>query len=297
MIRFTALLAIIVMALFGSAVALAEEPDATYKVEPGASVTFVTPPLSLADRQNCEGTEQTLDRSTNRCVYGAQSDFQRTVCRGPFTYSLPVDYGKLDPDVPDGPNNSIVRPNGARWTVTIPGETQIGEVFTIVINIEGVHDIYSKNFYGSVETPWSLVSRGAGCRLTKTVEVEVVAPWPPPQPSSVFRRLNIVDTVLVAVEVEVVEPTLKADAAKEAHTDTAALQSAQASRPVAGSGDYVPPSLNRCTVVEVSSPSPNPVKPNTTGYMSWCGDLGEYAPNGKRLADLCAQANVDCRRY
>ena len=99
MIRLTALLAIIVMALFGSAVAMAEEPDATYKVEPGASVTFVTPPLSLADRQNCEGAEQTLDRSTNRCVYGAQSDFvadsmprcrSPTVCPWTMENSTPI---------------------------------------------------------------------------------------------------------------------------------------------------------------------------------------------------------------
>ena len=255
MIRLTALLAIIVMALFGSAVALAEEPDANYNVEPGASVTFVTPPLSLADRHNCEGAEQTLDRSTNRCVYGAQSDFQRTVCRGPFTYSLPVDYGKLDPDVPD---NSIVRPNGARWTVTIPGDSQIGEVVTVTILIEGVMDVYHDASDDGIE----LVTQGAECALTRTIDIQVGAP--------------------------------AAD-----HVDAPLLAAAQAGRPVASSDDYVPPSLNRCMVVQLnrSSPINEHDKTNSRGSMSWCGDLGEYAPNGRRLADLCAEAKVSCRQY
>ena len=252
MIRFTALLAIIV-ALFGSAVAMAEEPDANYNVEPGASVTFVTPPLSLADRHNCEGAEQTLDRSTNRCVYGAQSDFQRTVCRGPFTYSLPVDYGKLDPDVPD---NSIVRPNGARWTATIPGDSQIGEVVTVTILIEGVMDVYHDTSDDGIE----LVTQGAECALTRTIDIQVGAP--------------------------------AAD-----HVDAVPLAAAQAGRPVASSGDYVPPNTNRCMVVQISSQRSSGTKPDNTGSMSWCGDLGEYAPNGRRLADLCAEAKVSCRQY
>ena len=252
MIRLTALLAIIV-ALFGSAVAMAEEPDANYNVEPGASVTFVTPPLSLADRHNCEGAEQTLDRSTNRCVYGAQSDFQRTVCRGPFTYSLPVDYGKLDPDVPD---NSIVRPNGARWTVTIPGDSQIGEVVTVTILIEGVMDVYHDASDDGIE----LVTQGAECALTRTIDIQVGAP--------------------------------AAD-----HVDAVPLAAAQAGRPVASSGDYVPPNTNRCMVVQISSQRSSGTKPDNTGSMSWCGDLGEYAPNGRRLADLCAEAKVSCRQY
>ena len=252
MIRLTALLAIIV-ALFGSAVAMAEEPDANYNVEPGASVTFVTPPLSLADRHNCEGAEQTLDRSTNRCVYGAQSDFQRTVCRGPFTYSLPLNYGKFDPDVPD---NSIVRPNGARWTVTIPGDSQIGEVVTVTILIEGVMDVYHDTSDDGIE----LVTQGAECALTRTIEVQVGAP--------------------------------AAD-----HVDAVPLAAAQAGRPVASSGDYVPPNTNRCMVVQISSQRSSGTKPDNTGSMSWCGDLGEYAPNGRRLADLCAEAKVSCRQY
>ena len=270
MIRFPALLAIIVLALFGSAVAMAEEPDATYEVKPGASVTFATPSLSYADRLDCEETFASLghhlqrpNAANTRCEYGAtatstQRNLQRTACRGPFTYSLPVNYGKLDPDVPDSARNVIVRPNGARWTVAVPDETQIGEVFRVRITIEGVQDIYFNNIHDG----FKLSTRGAGCTLTKSVEVEVVAP-----------RAN--------------------------YQDTAALQSARASRPVASSGDYVPPSLNRCTVVQFnrSSPRNQHDKPNSTSSMSWCGDLGEYAPNGRRLEDLCAEADVDCRRY
>ena len=120
MIRFTALLAVVVLALFGSSVALAEEPGATYNVKPGASVTFVTPSLSYADRLDCEERfasqghflQKPTDANT-RCEYGAtettgQRNLQRTACRGPFTYSLPVNYGKLDPDMPDSATNVIV---------------------------------------------------------------------------------------------------------------------------------------------------------------------------------------------
>ena len=270
MIRFTALLAVVVLALFGSSVALAEEPGATYNVKPGASVTFVTPSLSYADRLDCEERfasqghflQQPNDANT-RCEYGAtettgQRNLQRTACRGPFTYSLPVNYGKLDPDMPDSATNVIVRPNGARWTVAVPDETQVGEVFRVTITIEGVHDIYFNNIHDG----FKLSSRGAGCTLTKTVEVEVVAP-----------TAN--------------------------HRDAAPLAAAQAGRPVASSGDYVPPNTNRCTVVQFNRPHPTNQhdKPNSTSYMSWCGDLGEYAPNGRRLEDLCAEADVDCRRY
>ena len=272
MIRFTALIAIIVMALFGSSVALAEEPDATYKVRPGRSVTFVTPSLSYADRLDCEerfggdGHHLQKPNSANtRCEYGAtetstRRNLQRTACRGPFTYSLPFNYGKLDPDVPDSARNVIVRPNGARWTVAVPDETQIGEVFRVTITIEGVNDIYFNNIHDGFQ----LSSRGAGCTLAKTVEVEV---------SAGSERAASVDR------------------------DAAPLAAARAGRPVASSGDYVPPNKNRCTVVQFNRPTPGNNKPRSTSSMSWCGDFGEYAPNGRRLADLCAEADVDCRRY
>ena len=261
MIRLTALLAIIVMALFGSAVALAEEPDATYKVRPGRSVTFVTPPLSFADRLDCEerfaSDGHHLQRVVGtKCSYGATEtrttrNLERTACRGPFTYSLPLNYG------------GVVRPNGTRWTVSVPVDTQVGEVFTVTITIEGVHDIYFNNAHDG----YHLSSRGAGCTLTKTVDVEVVAPT--------------------------------ARSSSTNHKDTAPLAGAQAGRPVASSDDYVPPSLNRCMVVQFnrSSPRHQTDMTNSRGSMSWCGDLGEYAPNGRRLEDLCAEANVDCRRY
>ncbi len=270
MIRFTALLAVVVLALFGSSVALAEEPDATYNVKPGVSVTFVTPPLSSADRLDCEilfasqgHFLQKPNSANTRCEYGAtetstRRNLQRTACRGPFTYSLPFNYGKLDPDVPDSARNVIVRPNGARWTVAVPDETQIGEVFRVTITIEGVNDIYFNNIHDGFQ----LSSRGAGCTLTKTVEVEVIAP-----------TAN--------------------------HRDAASLAAARAARPVASSGDYVPPNTNRCTVVQFNRPHPTSQhdKRSSTSSMSWCGDLGEYAPNGRRLEDLCAEADVDCRRY
>ena len=247
-----------------------EPPDATYTVTPGASRTFSTPPLSYADRLDCpekfaSGGHylQRLNGAGTRCEYGAtettgQRNLQRTVCRAPFTYSLPVNYGKLDPDVPNSPTNIIVRPNGARWTVSVPDETQVGEVFIITITIEGVHDIYFNNIHDGFQ----LSSRGAGCTLTKTVEVEVVEP-----------RANLEDTVPLAA--------------------------ARAGRPVASSGDYVPPNTNRCTVVQFNRPSPRHQhdKPNSTSFMSWCGDLGEYAPNGAKMVDMCAAADVDCRRY
>ena len=262
--------------LFGSSVALAEEPDATYEVKPGSSVTFVTPPLSYADRLDCPETFasgghylQKPNSANTRCEYGAtettgQRNLQRTVCRGPFTYSLPVNYGKLDPDKPDSARNVVVRPNGARWTVSVPDETQIGEVFTVTITIEGVHDIYFNNIHDGFQ----LSSRGAGCTLTKTVEVEVVG-------------------------------DLRARSASSNHRDAAPLAAARAGRPVASSGDYVPPSLSRCTIVQFnrSSLTNQHDKPNSTSSMSWCGDLGEYAPNGEQLTDLCAQADVDCRTY
>ena len=174
-------------------------------------------------------------------------NLERTACRGPFTYSLPVNYG------------GIVRPNGARWTVTVPDDTQVGEVFTVTITIEGVHDIYFDN----LNDGYHLSSRGAGCTLTKTVEVEVVEP-----------RANLEDTVPLAA--------------------------ARAGRPVASSGDYVPPNTSRCTVVQFNRPSPRHHqhdKTSSTSFMSWCGDLGEYAPNGAKMVDLCAAADVDCRRY
>ena len=284
--RTTAVLAVMAMALFGSAVtlaavfaatvlfggsvALAEEPDRTYTVTPGSSTTFATPPLSYADRLDCAEEFATgghylqkPNSANTRCTYGAtetngQRNLQRTVCRGPFTYSLPVNYGKLDPDVPDSARNKIVRPNGARWTVSVPDDTRIGEVFTITIAIEGVHDIYFNNIHDGFQ----LSSRGAGCTLTKTVEVEVVEP-----------RAN--------------------------HQDTTPLATARANRPVASSGDYVPPNTSRCTVVQFNRPSPRHQhdKTNSTSFMSWCGDLGEYAPNGAKMVDLCAAADVDCRRY
>ena len=276
MIRFTALLAIIVMALFGSAVALAEEPDATYKVRPGRSVTFVTPPLSFADRLDCEerfaSDGHHLQRVVGtKCSYGATEtrttrNLERTACRGPFTYSLPLNYGKLDPDAPDSARNVIVRPNGARWTVAVPDETQIGEVFRVTILIEGVNDIYFKRF-NNPDQDFELSSRGAGCNLTKTVDVEVVAPT--------------------------------ARSSSTNHKDTAPLAGARAAAKNASPDSYIPPNRNRCTVVQFNRPHPTIQhdKPSSTGYMSWCGDLGEYAPNGRRLADLCAEANVDCRRY
>ena len=254
--------------LFGSSVALAEEPDATYEVKPGSSVTFVTPPLSYADRLDCEetfasGGHYLQKQVGTKCSYGATEtrstrNLERTACRGPFTYSLPVNYGKLDPDVPDSARNVIVRPNGARWTVSVPDDTQVGEVFTITITIEGVHDIYFDNRHDG----YQLSSAGVVCTLTKTVDVEVVAP-----------TVN--------------------------HRDAASLAGARAGRPVASSGDYVPPSLSRCTVVQFnrSSLTNQHDKPNSTSSMSWCGNLGEYAPNGDLLTDLCAQADVDCRTY
>ena len=260
--------AVMAMALFGGSVALAEGPDRTYTVTPGSSRTFSTPPLSYADRLDCEErfasqghSLQAPNSANTRCEYGATQsnsgrNLQRTVCRGPFTFSLPLNYGKLAPDIPDSPTNIIVRPNGARWTVSVPDETQVGEVFTVTIEIEGVHDIYFNNSHDGFQ----LSSRGARCTLTKTVEVEVVEP-----------RANREDTVPLAA--------------------------ARSARPVARSGDYVPPNTNRCMVVEVSSPSLNPAKPNTTGYMSWCGDLGGYAPNNEPLDELCAQEDVVCRRY
>ena len=261
MIRFTALIAIIVMALFGSAVAMAEEPDATYKVRPGRSVTFVTPPLSFADRLNCP--EEFADSGHwlqkvvgTKCSYGATEtngvrNLERTACRGPFTYSLPLNYG------------GIVRPNGARWTLTVPEETQIGEVFTVGIDIDGVNDIYFDNIHDG----YHLSTRGAECTLTKTVEVEVVAPT--------------------------------ARSSNASHKDTAPLAGARAAAKSASPDSYIPPNTNRCTVVQFnrSSLTNQHDKPNSTSSMSWCGDFGEYAPNGRRLADLCAEANVDCRRY
>ena len=177
--------------------------------------TFVTPPLSYADRLDCPETFASgghyLQKPVGtRCEYGAtetngQRNLQRTVCRGPFTYSLPVNYGKLDPDKPDSARNVVVRPNGARWTVSVPDETQIGEVFTVTITIEGVHDIYFNNIHDGFQ----LSSRGAGCTLTKTVEVEVVG-------------------------------DLRARSASSNHRDAAPLAAARAGRPVASSGDYVP---------------------------------------------------------
>ena len=101
---------------------------------------------------------------------------------------------------------------------------------------------------------------GAECALTRTIEIQVGAP--------------------------------AAD-----HVDAVPLAAAQAGRPVASSGDYVPPNTNRCTVVQISSQRSGGTKPDNTGSMSWCGDLGEYAPNGRRLEDLCAEAKVNCRRY
>ena len=273
MIRFTALIAIIVMALFGSAVAMAEEPDATYKVRPGRSVTFVTPSLSYADRLDCEerfggdGHHLQKPNSANtRCEYGATEtnglrNLQRTACRGPFTYSLPFNYGKLDPDAPDSARNVIVRPNGARWTVAVPDETQIGEVFRVTITIEGVNDIYFNNIHDGFQLSFSgrgmhagqdRRGRGLGwfgegreCRPRRG------PPWQP----------------------RVQDDPLLAQATTSRPTRTAARSFSSTGRP------------------------PGNNKPRSTSSMSWCGDFGEYAPNGRRLADLCAEANVDCRRY
>ncbi len=270
LLRVALPLAVVAAALFGGSVALAE-PDATYTVRPGSSVTFSTPSLSYADRLDCEeifsdrGHHLQKPNSANtRCEYGATDlnsyrNLQRTACRGPFTYSLPLDYGKLDPDKPDSARNVIVRPNGSRWTVSVPDETPIGEVFTVTIEINGVHDVYFSNIHDGFQ----LSSRGAGCTLTKTVEVEVV------------------------------------ESSARSGGDAASLAAARADRPVASSGDYVPPNTNRCTVVQFnrSSPTNQHDKPNSTSSMSWCGDLGEYAPNGDLLADLCAEADVRCRTY
>ena len=246
-----------------------EPPDARYTVRPGSSRTFSTPPLSFADRLDCEERfssrghhlQKPNDAGT-RCTYGAtelhgQRNFQRTACQGPFVHGLERDYGKLDPDEPESALNKIARPNGGRWTVSVPDDTQIGEVFIITITIEGVMDIY----FDDRDDGLSRVTQGAVCERTKTVEVKVVAP-----------RAN--------------------------HEDTAPLAAARAARPVASSGDYVPPNTSRCTVVQFNRPSPRQYdNPSSTSFMSWCGDLGEYAPNGRRLDDLCAEADVDCRRY
>ena len=142
--RTTAVLAVMATALFGSAVtlaavfaatvlfggsvALAEGPDRTYTVTPGSSRTFSTPPLSYADRLDCAEEFATgghylqkPNSANTRCEYGAtetngQRNLQRTVCRGPFTYSLPVSYGKLDPDAPDAPDSPRQPPEHHRPT-------------------------------------------------------------------------------------------------------------------------------------------------------------------------------------
>ena len=154
-----------------SSVALAERAGCHLQVKPGASVTFVTTPMSSADRLDCESfsrqghflqtpcRREHQVRATGRLSRGQRKP-SADAGRGPFTYSLPV--RQLDPGMPDGAIERH-RPLMARvGRLPFPTKRRSAK------SSSHEHDRRrAGSYFNNIHGGFQLSSRGAGCTLTK----------------------------------------------------------------------------------------------------------------------------------